>query len=93
MNLEVQCLRDHHGRGRDHRVHAHVHDHELHLNNSFLSAIMVVTSGGSQLVTHCCHFYFEFDSVPFSISSFYEYLYHRHYTSHPHTPHHNNVPT
>jgi hypothetical protein len=51
MNLEVQSLRGHHGRDRDHHVHAHGHDHELHLNNSSFSTIMVVISGGSQLVT------------------------------------------
>jgi hypothetical protein len=54
MNLEAQFLLDHHGHGRDHHVHAHVHDHELRelrSNNSLSSAIMVVVSGGSHLVT------------------------------------------
>jgi hypothetical protein len=70
VNLEVQSLLGHHGRGhgRGHHVHDHVHDHELHLNNSLFSTIVVVVSGGSHLVT-LLPLNFEFDSVPFSISS------------------------
>jgi hypothetical protein len=72
VNLEVQCLLDHHDRVP--HVHVHVlvhgrghgdHDYELHLSNSlFDTERWTVQVEDSSDCCYSCH-YFKFDSVLF----------------------------